>query len=177
MRGRRRNPSRRRSTRAIGRSRRRYTRRRNPGFLPKGGMILKVGGFFGGILITNMVRNILPMQFRSGVLGILGTGLSAWVASKAIRMVTGNAALANSAFFGGQTVTVVTALKEFAPGIASQLPGLGLVVPSNSLYPQIPVAGAVGPPYNQSVIAGMLPAPAMRGLPAPNVTTRLMRQR
>lgn len=163
MRGRQRNPSTR--------------RHRNPGFLPKGGMILKVGGFFGGIFITNMVKNILPMQLRSGVLGILGTGLSAWVASKAIRMATGNAALANSVFFGGQTVTVVTALKEFAPGIASQLPGLGLVVPSNSLYPQIPSAGAIGPPYTQSVIAGMLPAPAMRGLPAPNITTRLMRQR
>lgn len=173
---RRRNPSRRRRTVARA-TRRRYSRRRNPGFLPKGGMLMKVGGFFGGVLITNMVRNILPMQFRSGVMGILGTGISAWVASKAIRMVTGNAALANSAFFGGQTVTVVTALKEFAPGVAANLPGLGLIASSNSLYPQIPVAGAIGPPYDQAVIRGMIPAAPLRGLPAPNVTTRLMRQR
>lgn len=172
---RRRNPSRRRTVARA--TRRRYSRRRNPGFLPKGGMLMKVGGFFGGVLITNMVRNILPMQFRSGVMGILGTGISAWVASKAIRMVTGNAALANSAFFGGQTVTVVTALKEFAPGVAANLPGLGLIASSNSLYPQIPVAGAIGPPYDQAVIRGMIPAAPLRGLPAPNVTTRLMRQR
>lgn len=179
MRSRRRrtNPSRRRHT-TRHHARRRYSRRRNPGFLPKGGMLLKVGGFFSGVLITNMVKGILPAQFRSGVMGILGTGISAWVASKAIRMVTGNAALANAAFFGGQTVTVVSAIKEFAPGVAANLPGLGLIAPSNSLYPQIPSAGAIGPPYDQAVIRGMIPAAvAMRGLPAPNVLTRNMRQR
>lgn len=156
-----RNPRRRRRSNPRRHARRvHHRRRRNPSmFGATGGrsMLTMIGGGLVGVAAAKMLPRYLPSSITGalgsgGIMAVLISGASAWVASWAAHKVSEQ--FGNAVLFGGLMQTGSVALNTFLPSVGGQF-SLGDLIAGNFVVPQNPIRSAMGGPSMAMVKSGM----------------------
>lgn len=143
-------------------------KRRNSGMLT--GKAGQVFGVIGGATVTGLaVNTLVPVQFRTGVMGYISTAAVAMLQGTIAGKVARNSTLGGNMTLGGFVYLALKIVGDMLPGVAGSLPlglrGLGIISPAQRGNPVIPTAFGtnnmmvpVGPTYQRA-----LPAPSASG--------------